>query len=72
LLVSQQADVCEEKRRLILAFDKAADALSKIVSDLRRKIHVEPVFVDGGIEIAIQRAHHARAELDRHVKEHHC
>jgi hypothetical protein len=27
----------------------------KIVPDLRRKIHLEPIFVDGSIEIAIQK-----------------
>ena len=44
--------MCEEKRRRLLVYDEALNALAKIINNLRQKIYIELVYTDSVVEIA--------------------
>jgi hypothetical protein len=64
--------VCEEGKRLRLAFDESADAFSRAVPELRQRPNLQTAEMEGVINAVAQRVDEALDAFERHMKEHRC
>ena len=76
MLSSAAAPICEEKRRLLVEYESAAQAYHQAMSELQTKIGVcpKPVYerVFQASEAARSESEAARTAFLKHVREHHC
>jgi hypothetical protein len=70
------AENCEEKMRLLVAYQRATDAYSKAVTELVTKMGVTPKAEYDALNSAAEQARYgsmdARDRLERHTADHGC